>query len=132
MKLRQKLTLGLCAFYLITMIGFALNMHFCGGKLSEIRWIETASCSACKASEKKQLSGDCCKDKSVEAKIKDSHQVGSKVKLPMDFSLEMFFSPMIAEVFRQLLPTLFSSVENKAPPLSSILSLHAFNCVFRN
>lgn len=132
MKLRQKLTLGLCAFYLITMIGFALNMHFCGGKLSEVRWVETASCGACKASEKKQQAGDCCKDKSIEAKIKDSHQVGAKVKLPMDFSLEMLFSPLISEVFRQLMPTLFSRIENKAPPLSAILSLHAYNCVFRN
>ncbi|WP_316750260.1 HYC_CC_PP family protein [Pedobacter gandavensis] len=132
MKLRQKLTLGLCAFYLITMIGVALNMHFCSGKLSEVRWVETASCSACKASTKKQESGDCCKDKSIEAKIKDSHQVGAKVKLPTDFSLEMLFSPLISEVFRQLMPTLFSKVENKAPPLSAILSLHAYHCVFRN
>ncbi|MBB2150190.1 HYC_CC_PP family protein [Pedobacter gandavensis] len=132
MKLQQKLTLGLCAFYLITMIGFALNMHFCGGKLSEVRWIENASCSACKSSAKKQESGDCCKDKSIEAKIKDSHQVGAKVKLPTDFSLEMLFSPMISEVFRQLMPMLFSRIENKAPPLSSILSLHAYHCVFRN
>lgn len=132
MKLRQKLTLGLCAFYLMSIIGIALNMHFCSGKLSEVRFAKAATCSACKGSEKMEKNSDCCKDKSIEAKVKDSHEAGVKVSLPQNFSIELFLGPMVSNAFRVLFPALFSRAENKAPPLSSILSLHAYNCVFRN
>lgn len=132
MKARQKLTLGLCAFYLMSIIGIALNMHFCGGQLSAVRFTETAKCGACKGAEKKKQNSGCCKDTSVEAKVKDSHEAGVKVAVPKDFSLELFLGPMMSDALHFLLPNLFSRTENKAPPLSSVLSLHAFNCVFRN
>ncbi|SHG75644.1 hypothetical protein SAMN04488522_107162 [Pedobacter caeni] len=124
--------MGLCAFYLMSIIGIALNMHYCGGKLSAVRFTETAKCGACKGAEKMKKSSNCCKDTSVEAKVKDSHEAGVKVAVPKDFSLELFLGPALSEAFRLLLPNLFSKAENKAPPLSSVLSLHAFNCVFRN
>lgn len=132
MKLRQKLTLGLCAFYLMSIIGIALNMHFCGGELSSVRFSETAKCGACKGAEKMKKSSSCCKDTAVEAKVKDSHEAGVKVAVPKDFSLELFLGPLISDALHVILPNLFSKAENKAPPLSSVLSLHAFNCVFRN
>lgn len=132
MKLRQKLTIALCAFYLMSIIGIALNMHFCGGKLSSVRFAETAKCGACKKAEKMGKDSDCCKNKSIEAKVKDSHQAGMKVQLPQNFSILLFLKPIFADIFRDLLPVLFSKVENKPPPLSAVLSLHAYHCVFRN
>ncbi|TDQ09594.1 HYC_CC_PP family protein [Pedobacter metabolipauper] len=132
MKLQQKIALSLCAFYLISVIGIAMNMHYCSGKLSSVRFTETAKCAACKSEKTVKGTHDCCKTTEIDAKVKDSHEPGSKIRLPFNFSIELFIAPFVFELFKDLLPNLFSKAENKAPPLSSIISLHVYNCVFRN
>lgn len=132
MKLQQKIAMALCALYLISVIGVAMNMHFCGGKLSEVSFKKTAGCASCKSESKYAKSNKCCKNTEVEAKIKDSHKGGTKVDLPQDFSIELFFGPVISELFKIILPNTSGGRDNKAPPLSSIFSLHLLNCVFRN
>lgn len=130
MNIKQKIALGLCAFYLVSVIGLALSMHFCAGKLSSVAFVETALCKVCKKAEK--VSHNCCKTTAVDVKIKDSHQAGFKVKLPDNFSLQLFLGPRVADLFAAAIPSFLTKVENKAPPLSSIISLHIYHCVFRN
>ena len=124
--------MALCVFYLISMIGVAMNMHFCSGKLSEVSFKKAAGCGACKADEKVGKGNECCKNTVVHAKIKDSHKAGDKISLPQDFSIELFFGSVVSELFKLILPNTSGANENKAPPLSAIFSLHILNCVFRN
>jgi hypothetical protein len=132
MNLKQKIAFGLCIFYLVSVIGVGLNLHFCGGKLSSVHLNETAFCKGCLSAEKTVKKDNCCKNTVVDAKIKDSHQSGTKVDLPKNFSIRLFIAPFIREVTSNVLPKVFSKAENKAPPLSARLSLYAYNCVFRN
>lgn len=132
MKLRQKIALGLCAFYLISVIGVALSLHFCGNKLSDVQLTKTVHCKGCKSAGKSAESNNCCKNTAVDAKIKDSHQSASGVSLPKNFSIQLFLFPVIWEMVQEVLPRLFSRTENKAPPLSARVPLYAYNCVFRN
>lgn len=134
MKFRQKIAFGLCVFYLVSVIGIALSLHFCGDKLSSVDFTEQAKCKVCKSSASKQMAknDNCCKSKTVEAKITDQHQSADKVDLPKNFSIALFLTPIIAEWVQSILPGLFSKIENSVPPLSAKMSLHVFNCVFRN
>jgi len=132
MKLRQKIALGLCAFYLISVIGVALSLHFCGGELSNVQFTEAAKCKFCKETEKSDMANKCCKNTAVDAKIKDSHESGLKVELPKNYSIKLFLAPFLLEMVESVLPKLFSKNESKAPPFSSRVPLYAFNCVFRN
>lgn len=131
MNLKQKIALGLCAFYLISVIGVALSLHFCGGKLSAVHFTEVAHCKGCKA-EKTVKADSCCKNTAIDAKIKDSHQSGFKVELPKNYSIQLFLTPFLSEIAERILPHLFSKSKKEAPPLSARLSLYAYNCVFRN
>jgi hypothetical protein len=132
MKMRQRSALALCTFYLISVIGVALSLHFCAGKLSSVHFTERVMCKVCKMETKPDSSKQCCKNTNVSAKITDSHESASKVSLPQNFSIKLFLTPIFAELFQQILPKLFTKAENKAPPLSARLSLYAYHCVFRN
>ena len=132
MKLRQKIAFGLCIFYLVSVIGVALSLHFCGGKLSAVHFTRVVSCIGCKTDQKADEANKCCKNTAVDAKIKDSHQSGTKVELPRNFSIQLFLAPFLSEMVHAVLPKIFSKVENKAPPFSARVSLYAYNCVFRN
>lgn len=131
MNFRQKIALALSAFYLISVIGVALSLHFCGGKLSAIHFTEVAHCKGCKA-EKMVKADNCCKNTSVEAKIKDSHESGLKVNLPKNYGTQLFLTPFLSEIAERILPRLFSTKKTEASPLSARVALYAYNCVFRN
>lgn len=132
MKMRQKIAFGLCAFYLLSVIGIALSLHFCGNELSSVNFTKQYSCKVCKTTGDKKMAKDhCCKNTTVEAKITDQHESSSKVDVPKDFSVTLFFAPIIAEFLQYLLPGLFSKIAHEAPRLSSVISLHLYNCVFR-
>lgn len=130
MKFRQKIAFGLCLFYIVSVIGIAVSLHFCGGKLSSMHFTQTAKCGACKEDVKAEKH-NCCKNTEVQSKVDDSHEAGFKVKLPKDFSIDLFLVPFIADLFKSVLPRLFAK-SSEAPPISARLSLNTLNCVFRN
>ncbi|MES2417674.1 MAG: hypothetical protein V4541_05770 [Bacteroidota bacterium] len=133
MKLKQKLALGLGVFYLFSVIGIALSMHFCGGSLASVSVYKTSTaCNLCKEEPINKKDDTCCKNTHVEVKIKDSHQAESLVKLPKAFSILAFFPPRISELFTQYLPVFFSETAQEAPPRTPSVSLQVLHCVFRN
>jgi hypothetical protein len=133
MKLKQKLALSLCVFYLVTVIGVALSMHFCGGKLSSFAvYSSKPTCKFCKTAIAVEKDNGCCKNTKVEVKVKDDHQTESSFKLPKLFSVESLLPSRAIEFIGQLLPRFLSKIENKAPPKPTGVAIHVFNCVFRN
>ena len=133
MSLKQKLAISLCTFYLISVIGVALSLHFCGDKLAAVSATNaTAACKYCKTESATKKDDNCCKNTKVDVKVKDNHQIESAIKLPKLFSIDVFLHPNVSRVLRQFLPIFFSKLENKAPPKSTSVALHVMNCVFRN
>jgi hypothetical protein len=134
MKMRKKIALGLCVFYLVSVIGIAMSLHFCGDNLSSVKFTEQAACSSCKVMNGKEMAknDNCCKNETVKAKITDQHQSSDKLDLPKNYSITLFLTPIIANFIQSLLPGFFNQVESKASPLSSRISLHIMNCIFRN
>ena len=67
--------------YLFTVSGFALNLHYCGGKLRTISVafdVDEENCCGSKKMKKK----DCCKNDFQFIKIKDDQQNIHSVKVP--------------------------------------------------
>ncbi len=119
MSLKQKLALSLCTFYLFSVIGVALSLHFCGGKLASISATSAkAVCKYCKAEPIAPKDDNCCKNTKVDIKVKDS--VDAIIYAPFHAVLDYF------------VPNYFNKLENKAPPKITGVALHIMNCVFRN
>ncbi|MDQ7949757.1 MAG: hypothetical protein REI78_05675 [Pedobacter sp.] len=133
MSFKQKLALGLCTFYLFSVIGVALSMHFCGGKLASVAINSTKTeCKFCKTEAPDKSDDGCCKNTKVEVKVKDSHQSQSSFKLPKLFSFEALAHVHVFERFVQASSFFRSKIENKAPPSPCHVARHVLNCVFRN
>lgn len=133
MKLKQKIALSLSAFYLVSVIGLALSMHFCGGKLADISFFTNkVSCKYCKAEVKTTRDNSCCKNTKFEAKVKDDHQGQGAFKLPKAFSVDAFLPHRLTEIAKTFLPNFFRNFENKSPPRAKSVAINLLNCVFRN
>ena len=134
MKLKQKIALSLAVFYAVSVMGLALSLHFCGGKLENVKlFSSTVSCKFCVDIPAEKIKDDgCCKNTQVTVKVKDSHQTAAKVEMPKLFSIQLFLHPPVLEFLTNITPAFFSKISNKAPPLSSRVALHVFHCIFRN
>ena len=134
MKLKQKIALSLAVFYAVSVIGLALSLHFCGGKLANVQLFSNEiACKLCKDIPAEKIKDDgCCKNTQVTVKVKDSHQTEAQTQMPKLFSIQLFLHPPVLEFLTNITPAFFSKISNKAPPLSSRVALHVFNCIFRN
>ncbi|KQR71909.1 hypothetical protein [Pedobacter sp. Leaf176] len=134
MKLKQKIALSLALFYMVSVMGLALSLHFCGGKLENVKLFSNeVSCKFCVDIPAEKIKDDgCCKNTQVTVKVKDSHQTAAKVEMPKLFSIQLFLHPPVLEFISNITPAFSRKISNKAPPLSSRVALHVFNCIFRN
>ncbi|TKC12613.1 hypothetical protein FA048_03065 [Pedobacter polaris] len=133
MKLKQKLAISLCALYVVSVIGIALSMHFCSGKLASVSlYANKTSCKYCKTEPVDKKDDGCCKNTKVDVKVKDSHQVEAPVKLPKFSSLESYLPYKVVDFLKPFFVKYLSRLENKAPPRTTGISLQILHCVFRN
>jgi hypothetical protein len=72
--LKRSVVLMLMMLYVVTVSGFALNLHYCFNRLSAVN-IDAPSGSCSKVLEKAKMK--CCQERHIEVKVKDSHQAGS-------------------------------------------------------
>jgi hypothetical protein len=119
----------LTMLYTVTVLGFALNLHYCGMRIASVNIDSPAvSCKAVQNCGKMT----CCKDKQLQIKVKDAHQAEPISILSKLFGFDIqrlsftgFFSPSQQSSDN-------SSFE-RAPPDIPWQNIATFikNCIFR-
>ncbi|TWR29708.1 hypothetical protein FPZ43_07550 [Mucilaginibacter pallidiroseus] len=115
--------------YTITAAGFALNLHYCGNYVADVK-INAPAKGCAKPMAKKKMR--CCKDSRLEVKVKDNHQAQQASMLAKIFAIDL---PREAYQYAFALPVSGVAVNtlDRGPPgpLLSGKSIFTKNCVFR-
>lgn len=119
----------LAMLYVVTVLGFALNLHYCGNYISSVKINAPAvNCGMDKAAGKMK----CCKDSQLQIKVKDAHQAEETSFLSKVFGFEL---PSLSFGNGSFLPqlSLFDKYVDRAPPDEPVQSIATFikNCIFR-
>jgi len=119
----------LLLLYLVTGIGFAINLHYCGKLVTSVR-IDT-SLKSCR--EPGMMPGmKCCKNKRIDIKLKDAHQGQSHSFLSKIFSFKLTAINYVPVFLlpQSLLP---EQTFYRGPPdkLVSVTPAYLKNCNFR-
>jgi len=114
MKTRNKIAIGLCSFYLLSVTGIALNLHFCSDELSSVHFTQKANCMASEPRSnqlvaKKDTSQ---KNATAEAKCADEQENPANKDGDKGFSVSSFFTPVIGEFIEYLMPGLFFKIQH--------------------
>lgn len=115
--------------YTITVIGFALNFHYCFDEITAIKFDAPAKSCGLMANNKMK----CCKNNHLEVKVKDNHQAESHSFLSKIFGFKLPKSPF-ADFFNALEDALIKESHGRAPPddhPSNTISTFLKNCSFR-
>lgn len=135
MKFKKCISLFLAFFLLVSNVGFAVDVHYCGGKVASIKpasWgnVETSkvvkkSCCASKVEKKES----CCKNKVVHFQKKSGKVTLNSISFQPDFNF----------LFEEWNPVVFSEITNfensritayycdaNAPPLFKLYHQYIF------
>jgi hypothetical protein len=121
--------LFMALLYTITAAGFALNLHYCGNYVAEVK-INAPTDGCAKPMAKKKMR--CCKDSRLEVKVKDNHQAQEASALAKLFAVDL---PRIPYQYATLLPVQGIAINSfdRGPPGLPVSgkSILTKNCVFR-
>ncbi len=128
--IRKIAVLSLLLMYISTTAGFALTLHFCGLKVSNVGINRTAPKPCC-PTESETKPDNCCKDEHIQIKISDEQQNIQPAKVPAVSNLDLLnlnqrISPFHVEAIR-----LSSKLRYGGPPILSQIPVSIQNCVFR-
>ena len=108
MKFKKHISLFLAFFLLVSNVGFAVDVHYCGGEIASVkpvfwRTIESQStveesCCASKAEEKES----CCKDKVVNFHKKSENTTVASIS----------FYPNFTFLFEEWTPIVFAKISD--------------------
>jgi hypothetical protein len=118
----------LALLYMVTVIGFALNFHYCFGYVSSVKI--NAPVKSCNFGATTKMK--CCKDKHFEVKVKDAHQAVSQSFLAKVFAFEssaLAFADFSFSAQQAFLVNDFERGPPKPPSNEHVTFLK--NCTFR-
>lgn len=135
MKFKKHLSLFLAFFLLVSNVGLAVDVHYCGGEIASVkpvlwRTIESQStveegCCASKAEEK----DSCCKDKVVNFQKKSENVTLISISFQPDFNF-MFeeWNPLVFSEFPNFESNEITAYycDANAPPLFKLYHQYIF------
>jgi len=139
MKFKKHISLFLAFFLLVSNVGFALDVHYCGGKIASIKpayWKTSESindiekgCCPPKFSSNVEKKEGCCKDKVVHIQKKSENATIKSLSFQSGFVF----------LFEEWTPIVFSNISNienknissyycdaNAPPLFKLYHQYIF------
>ena len=132
MKLKQKIAFSLSLFYLLSIMGIALSVHFCSGKLADLAlFSKQTSCKYCKDIPVEKKADNCCKDTEVMAKVDHSHQISNSLTLPQLFTVDVILPYPIIKQALWVAENTTHNYLNKAPPPQQGVALIVLHQTFR-
>jgi hypothetical protein len=117
----------LTRLYLVTVMGFAVNLHFCGSYLAAVK-IDAPVKSCIMMSGKMK----CCTNKHFVVKVKDAHQGEVHSFLSKIFAFELAKLPFNDSFLQVSAVTSIKFFDRGPPDISSgSISIFLKNCTFR-
>ena len=126
--LKKLLSILFCFIYLVSSAGINLNLHYCGGKVKSISLFHTDEKDCCGT---KMKNPNCCKDKSVVYKVKETQNNPTKIIVkknsenPFQF---LYISALLSIISGN---TAFITIPSlKEPPDIVYTKTYLVNCAF--
>ena len=85
---------------MIVVSGLTVRMHYCGGKLKQISFLQNDNEKGCCGNKKR--SKGCCKNKTAFFKVKDNHEANSLLKAPTPTKLIVDVIPIVLYYYAYL------------------------------
>lgn len=114
-------------FYLLNVVGYGLEVHYCLGQIADINYAFLDTSCACDSAHTESITTSCCDEESFFVQLEDEHQSASSSTV---------YQPVLIEVQSVIKTEISESIESdskgwvlaNAPPKPKdlVLELHSF------
>ena len=127
--MKKSLALSLALLYTATVLGFALNFHYCFNQVSTIAINQPVKmCTSLKLVK----TPACCRDKHVDIKVKDNHRVSASQFAAKNIAFQLPHSNYTGCFINKVNGLIIASYDRCPPPdLSSQPTIFLSNHNFR-
>ncbi|WP_300567513.1 hypothetical protein [Flavobacterium sp.] len=129
MKIKKHIAILLSMLILVSNVGLAFNVHYCGDKIASVSFVSHQLDAEKKCCGKAEKKSSCCKDKKVKLEKKTDHSVLKQ----FSFQIEI---PMVSHDWKPLdylnvanfksNQVLKFYCDSNAPPLYKLYSQYVF------
>jgi hypothetical protein len=128
-KISKHIAILLSVLLLVSNVGLAFNVHYCGGKMASVSLVSqksNADKDCCGKSEKKS---SCCKDKKIKLEKKTDNSVLKTFSFQLEIPFTVYaWQPISALDFTHFESNQFTAFycDSNAPPLYRLYSQYIF------
>lgn len=109
--------------------GFAINVHYCMGKLAGIDWHQ-APADKCQQCGKPSKGMDCCKNEFKFCKVTESHQAAKALQQDFSMKIDMQLPVRILSVPALPVSKILTGRDHPDPPNLATTAIFIRNCTF--
>ncbi len=128
--MKRIVVIFLTLFYLLPAVGFSINVHWCGGKVSSVA-IEIIGNEKCDCG--KEMKKGCCKDIKTIVKLTDNQKRTTQLSVPQNNQVKHVseLSSLLVQQISLLQATAIRFTHYHSQPSNCKSSVYLSNCVFR-
>jgi hypothetical protein len=113
-------------FYLLNVVGYGLEVHYCLGKISDINYAFLDTSCACDSANPEKITSSCCNEESFFVQLEDEHQSVSSKEFRAPIVVSDHYSYNESELLAVHTAKCFENIKAPPLPLDRVITYQTF------
>ncbi|MDP4663561.1 MAG: hypothetical protein NWS74_07845 [Salibacteraceae bacterium] len=113
-------------FYLLNVVGYGLEVHYCLGQVSDINYAFLDTSCACDAAHSERISSSCCNEESFFVQLEDEHQSSSNIEVQSPMPMEVVKLEKLVSIDLEVISLNWEALKSPPLPIDRVVQFHSF------
>ena len=122
----KKTAFLLAIFYLLNVVGYGLEVHYCLGQVSDINYAFLDTTCVCDAAHSEGISSSCCNEESFFVQLEDEHQSSSNIEVQTPIPMEVVQLEKLVNIDLEVISINREALKSPPLPIDRVVQFHSF------
>lgn len=113
-------------FYLLNVVGYGLEVHYCLGQVSDINYAFLDTSCACDMAHSGKISSNCCNEESFFVQLEEEHQSSSTIEVQTPIPMEVIQFEKLVNVDLEVISLNREALKSPPLPIDRVVQFHSF------
>lgn len=113
-------------FYLLNVVGYGLEVHYCLGQVSDINYAFLDTSCACDLAHSGKINSSCCNEESFFVQLEDEHQSSSTIEVQTPIPMEVIQFEKLVNIDLEIISVNREALKSPPLPIDRVVQFHSF------
>lgn len=113
-------------FYLLNVVGYGLEVHYCLGQVSDINYAFLDTNCVCDDAHSTKISSNCCSEESFFVQLEEEHQSSSSIELQAPMPMEVVQLDELIKIDLEVFWINREALKSLPLPIDRVVQFHSF------